>query len=438
MFEDIEAGEYGYIIVGRTLNPGGTVQQITKLRSDGTVHWARKMTHHTWQGEVHDPYLNSMTVINKVNEESLVMAGQVTFKKQSQRKYYTHFAMMDIGGQWLHSNLLDLTSYTDDVPTINNIAKIGDGFIATGFVQSQQELVMIIVRLDLNLKVKWLNMVSNTGATTFPTGLTAAGTNEFLITGQSTDLFVLRMDIYGQLISLYDYIWPDVKPRSGDIFVDVSGNVYVTGSAFIDKPFGGNDSDVFVMKTDALGSVNSVRHFGSSSDNEYLESSVRMSNGLYVLSAETGKVDQRHLFSVSPSVPFPCDEEIIGIEKNSGEYIVFDLGVVQRTAECDLHEMELVVEEVPVEHETCGHTNPEEIKLPNSPNTPSQDQNAEFAIYPNPTPGVIDVSWKSTKTSQIEKIEIYEITGKNIFSNEVKHLNQFRTVLPNSGMYILP
>ena len=436
-FEDLAAGGFGYITAGRTLNSTGTVQQVTKMNPDGSVHWARKLTHHTWQGEVHDPHLNSWSTMSKVNDESFVLAGEVTFSKESQLKYYAHFAIMDLGGQWLHSNLLDLTPYTDDIPRMNKIVKVGDNFIATGIVRSEQDQAMIVVRLDHSLNVIWLTMVSNFGGRVFPTGLTAVGAHEFMITGLSTDLFVLRMDINGQLISLHDYIWPEVEPLPTDVFVDTLGNIYVTGSAYINKYFEGEDADLFVMKTDPWGFVNGVRHFGLNGVNEYTSSSLQTGNELFVMHAETGGLAERYLVSVSSKVPFPCDEELIQVEKNSGDYVLFDLQVVQRTTAFDLHEMQLVVDEVALNRETCGHTNPYELNLPVPPETQPQRWEIEFDLFPNPTYGPINISWETIGDSRIDRIEICDLTGKKIFTEDVNGLGRTEMILPNSGIYMV-
>ncbi len=436
-WEDIASGEFGYFTVGFSYHPQDTLQLIVKINPDGTVDWARKIQHQPWQGEVSDPDFSTMSAICNVNDENFILGGAVSFSKENQKKYYAHFVMMDQGGQWHHSNLLDLTPHTDNLPYINKIVKVGNGFIATGTTTYGQDRGLLIIRLDNSLNVMWLKLVSSFGGSTVPTGLVADGSFDFLITGYSSALFIIKMNANGQFISFQDYKWPDLQPKSADIFLDASGEVYVTGSAYINKFFEGVDSDLFVMKIDPWGNVNGVRHYGRNGINEYTSSSVRLSNGLFAIHAETGAQTQRHLLSISHTAAFPCGEELIQVEEAMEDYIIYDIQVVQRESEIYSMDVELVVDEVFVNQETCGHTNPEELNLPNSRNIPSQNQNIEFAIYPNPTLGVIDVSWKSTKTSQIEKIEIYEITGKNIFSNEVKHLNQFRTVLPNSGMYIV-
>ncbi len=441
-FEDIVAGDYGYITVGRTMNPTGTVQQITKLHADGTVHWANKITHQPWQGEVHDPDLNGWNDIHQVNEETFVLGGFVSFKKDNQRKYYAQFAMMDLSGQILQNNLVDLTPYNgllpnDFAPVIVKIVQVGNSFIATGIVYENHVARMIILKLNYNLQVQWFQLVSYTHGSVIPTGMVTANQQEFIIVGKGYTVFTLRMNIYGQIINQFNYKWPNALGQPQDVHIDSSGDVYVTGSCFIDKFPGEGDVEVFLLKTDPWGFVNSLRHFGKNGIYEYTKGSVKLNNGLFAIHAEMGGQAQQHLLSVSASAPYPCGDQSVQVEQVTEEYIFFDFSVDQRESEIEIHEMEINSDVVEIQRETCGHTNPEEMKLPNSLNLPpSQNQNIEFAIYPNPTPGVIDISWKNSENFVVDRIEVYEITGKKVISEKVRQY-QFKTILPNSGIYIV-
>ena len=438
-WRNMEVGNFGYLITGQINDLPKHYQHLVKLHPDGSFHWAKKYKHQAWQGEIHDAHLNGWFAIEKISEELFVVTGAASFLKENQQKYYAHFATIDLDGNVHESNLLDLTSYTDQLTAIQHIKKVGNSFIATGYLSNQGTTSMLIVKLDANLQVNWMQEVTTEKFSIGCRDILVTSNTDFILLGTHDHVFSMKMDLSGQIAWVRSYKWADGNAFAGQANLDQHGNIYITGYAEINKYFAGTDFDLFVLKTNSQGILSDVQHFGKDGVDEYTTNSVRMNSGLITLFGSTNQ-NSRCVLSVSTNVPFVCEQAISTVSMIDNDYGFTPLEVEQRPTYTYTESIEYEILETEYDLDPCGHIDYGELETPFlQPVLPQIGEEfiQEFTAYPNPSADEILISWKNVPNREVHKVRIQDLSGRMIHSEKVNNKSEIKYRLPDPGMYIL-
>ncbi len=433
--------ENGILVTGTVSNQIQQFQQLAKLFPDGSVAWAKKYHHMPWEGEIQADYYNYWNAIIEYEEGSYLLGGTTSFLNENQKKTYAHFAKVDVDGVSIESNLLDLTNYTDPSLSINKIVEVGSDLIAIGSLENQGHITMIVIKLDANLQVSWAQEIEGGSAPVVGMDVVAINNTDFIITGTHTDVFALKMNISGQVSWIYAYKWTTGMGYAGRIHLGNNGDFYLTGHAYINKFFYGDDHDLFILKANSQGNLIDVKYFGKDNVDEFAIYSVHLNSGLFAYFGETDQ-ESRLLISGANTLPFICGYSNAEVTMIPNEYAFTPLQIEQRPS--DIYSESLVYETIPVEYnlDPCGHIDYGELEQPfPSPvplvTPPTKESSQDFHVFPNPSSDQILISWKDLPGQKIQSIMVYDLSGRKIHSEQVQNKWHTRYRLPESGMYIL-
>ncbi len=237
----------GYLFAGSssTISSWGdaaSMYYIVRTDSDGQEQWTKKM------------YSNSNRVHN------IIPTDDGNFILYGDDAYNIHLGKINANGTTLFYNtyLLYTGSGIAQAGTAKSTAD--GGFILSGHVRNQSTSLydLFLLKVTALGAVEWTKIYSSTYASTYASDVLVLSDGSFIVTGSAeglaTELFdvlLLKTDADGVLQWVHSYSGEN-EEKGKSLSLSCDGGFVITGNS---KSFKNNINDLYLIKTDANGTV---------------------------------------------------------------------------------------------------------------------------------------------------------------------------------------
>ena len=447
----------GYVMVGYTWSFGTPDVYLIKVNSGGSIQWTK-----TYGGT----NIDAGGAVRQTSDSGFIIAG--FSRSYSSGDYDAYLIKTDWVGNVLWKRLYGGVGQDG----ASSVEQTGDGgYILAGYTYSNSFGIndVFLIKTDMNGDTLWTRIYGGTGGDpancvvhTSDGGYILAGWSQSYGLGNNGQACLLKIDANG------DTVW--TKTYGGaftDAFrhvLETSDNGYIaTGYTNISS---GGGSDIFVVRTNALGDTLWTRIYGSSALDEQAEEIHLTSDGGYIIVGFEGS-------AVNPIINNAClvkidsvgnllwarsfgdtlqDEGHSVLEVSDKGFIVAGLTSSFGSGGKDVYLIKTDSVGISGCHETnsniiegiktitvesqaplissgtivlnpnisIGNGGAVTILCPVTPSVNEITQEATVTVYPNPSNGIFKIEMEDVTGQMADgDIEVYNSLGKLVFSSEL-------------------